>query len=353
MALSPEGEDEIALCDHCGYVVNTEIAETLSPPINDKKWEYEEVHTGEKKTVEEVAKVLDINPAYLIKTLLLIGNEAPFLVLLRGDQQLHEKKLKRIAGDFRPAHKEEVKEILKVEAGNIGPMDCHLTIYADTALKQGTYIAGANKKEYHVRGIKAGIHFDPIWHNLHAAQSDDFCSKCNSPVCVHKAIEIANTFRLGTKYSLPLKAFYLDSAGTERPIIMGSYGIGPARVAAAVVEQSHDDKGLIWPESISPFDVAVLPLNLKDDKIIDITEGIYKDLRLAGFDVLLDNREVRAGIKFNDADLIGIPWQIIIGPKSVKEGLVEIKSRRTGITEQVTNKDIVKNFKEIREQAKH
>ncbi|HMK50031.1 MAG TPA: His/Gly/Thr/Pro-type tRNA ligase C-terminal domain-containing protein, partial [Thermodesulfovibrionales bacterium] len=171
--------------------------------------------------------------------------------------------------------------------------------------------------------------FSGEWHDIHVARDGDLCPKCNSAIKVERVIEIGNIFKLGKKYSAPLKAYYLDEKGEEKPIVMGSYGIGPARIAAAAIEQNHDKDGIIWPASIAPFDIEILPLNVSDARTMEISEGFYAELTKKGFDVLVDDRDERAGVKFKDADLIGVPTQIIVGEKNLKEGLVEIKDRRT------------------------
>jgi prolyl-tRNA synthetase len=347
MSPTTEGEDEIVLCDECGYVANVEVAATFSPDVEASKWEFEEIFTKDNKTVDEVSNFLNLPPAYFIKSLLLIGENGPFLALIRGDQELHEKKLQRaIQGKFRPATKDEVLNILKVEAGNIGPMGHVLKRYADPSLQNGSYVTGANKPNYHIRGVKANVHFDAEWHDIHISKAGDRCSKCDSSVRMQHAVEIGNTFRLGTKYSSALRAVYLDDEGREKPIIMGSYGIGPARVAAAAVQQNHDDKGIIWPASIAPFDVILLPLTKKDPALAKAAETLTKYLTKAGFEALIDDRDERPGVKFNDADLIGIPWQVIIGTRSVTEGCVELKSRQTGVIEKIKLEEVVEKLSE-------
>ncbi|MEW6410603.1 MAG: proline--tRNA ligase [Nitrospirota bacterium] len=329
MSPSPAGEDEVVLCDSCGYAANIELALSNPKKISLQDWEYEEVHTPEKRTVEEVSSFLKLDPEYFIKSILVISNNGPVLALVRGDQELHEKKFNKIIGNHRPAQKEEIKEILGVEAGFIGPMNHKLRIIADTCLKEGVYVSGANKPHYHLKGIRPGKDFSAEWRDIHIAKEGDSCPKCNASLRIELAIEIGNIFKLGTKYSLPLKAFYLDENGEEKPIIMGSYGIGPARIAAAAVEQNNDRDGIIWHKSIAPFDVEILPLNMKDIKTVEVAEKLYKDLTEKGIEVLMDDRDERAGIKFKDADLIGIPYQIVIGEKNLKEGMIEIKERRS------------------------
>ncbi|HXX54443.1 MAG TPA: proline--tRNA ligase, partial [Thermodesulfovibrionales bacterium] len=341
MAPSQAGEDEVALCGKCGYAANLELALSL-PLANDlKEWGIEEVHTPEKRTVTEVSNFLKIPPSYFVKSILVMTETAPVLALVRGDQELHEKKLARIIGNHRPAQKTEVKEILGVEAGFIGPMGQSVRIVADTSLEKGLFVSGANKPHYHVRGIKPGRDFTGEWYDIHIAKAGDACINCGGELSLERVIEIGNIFKLGTKYSEPLKAVFLDETGQEKPIIMGSYGIGPARIAAAVIEQNHDKDGIVWPKSIAPFDCEIVPLNMKDKRTSEVAESLYRDLTGKGMEVLLDDRDERAGVKFKDADLIGIPTQIILGEKNIKEGLVEIKDRRTKETLKVGVDEVV------------
>jgi len=341
MAPSPAGEDEIVLCDSCGYAANVELALSDPKKIEVMPWEFEEVHTPEKRTIQEVSRFLKLAPEYFIKSILVISDNGPVLALVRGDQELHEKKLTWIIGKHLPARKEEVKEIVGVEAGFIGPIGQKIRIVADNCLKEGVYVAGANKPHYHVKGVRPGKDFVPEWYDITLAKPGDFCAKCSAPIRIERVIEIGNIFKLGTKYSVPLKAVYLDEKGEEKPIIMGSYGIGPARIAAAAIEQNNDKDGMIWPRSIAPFQVMILPLNLQDPETVEVAEQLYKDLGDKGLEVLMDDRDERAGVKFKDADLIGIPTQIIIGEKNLREGLVEIKDRKTKKTLKVKVEDVV------------
>lgn len=329
MAPSPAGEDDIVLCENCKYAANIEVARSISPDIKHYDWNYEEIFTPEKRTVQEVSEYLKIDKEYFIKSLLFITSGGPVLVLLRGDQELHEKKLIKLIGPFRSALREEVIKILGTEPGFIGPMGHKIPIIADPTLKDGAYIAGANKPDFHVRGIRAGIHFECQWQDLHIVKVGDLCPYCNSLIKIEKAIEVGNIFKLGTRYSVSLNAFFLDKDGHERPIVMGSYGIGPARIAAAAIEQNHDKDGIIWPKNIAPYDLEIIPLNIKDNKTIDVTEKLYNDLKTKGFDIIIDDRDERPGVKFKDADLIGIPIQLIIGEKNLRNNQVEIKIRRT------------------------
>ncbi len=345
MAPSAAGEDDVALCDGCGYAANTELALSAPGASQAPDWSFEEVATPEKRTIDEVTRFLKVTPDLLIKSILVMSDKGPVLALVRGDQTLHEKKLAKLIGPHRPAQKDEVKATLGVPVGFIGPMGHALRKIADPALKQGAYIAGANKEGYHVKGVSANKHFtDAEFSDIHTAVAGDACAQCGKPLRIEKVIEIGNIFKLGTKYSVPLKANFLDEGGNEKPIIMGSYGIGPARIAAAAVEQGNDENGIIWPLSIAPFQILIVPVNVKDAQSMNVAEGVYAALEEKGFEVLMDDRDERAGVKFKDADLIGIPWRIVIGEKNLKENMVEIKERKTGNLEKVKVEETVEKI---------
>ncbi|MHB8845586.1 MAG: proline--tRNA ligase [Nitrospirota bacterium] len=336
MAPSPAGEDDVALCGSCGYAANTELALSVPKPTPASSDAYEEIATPERRTIDEVTRFLKVTPDRLLKSILVTTDKGPVLALVRGDQTLHEKKLAKIVGAHRPAQKDEVKASLGVPAGFIGPMGHKIRKIADPVLKQGSYIAGANKEGFHVKGVTASAHLGDVeFADIHTAAAGDACAQCGKPLAIERVIEIGNIFKLGTKYSVPLKANYLDEQGNEKPIIMGSYGIGPARIAAAAVEQGNDENGIIWPLAIAPYQILIVPVNVKDQSSMDIAEELYTSLEEKGFEVLMDDRDERAGVKFKDADLIGIPWRVIIGEKNLKEGLVELKERKTGAVEKV------------------
>ncbi len=345
MAPSPAGEDEIALCDTCGYSANVELALSIPSKSETQDWQPEEVHTPDKRTVREVSNFMKLAPSNFLKSILVISEQGPVLALVRGDQELHEKKLAKVIGTHRPAQKTEVKEILGVEAGFIGPAGRDIRMVADPSLQEGVFVSGANKQHYHLKGIRAGKDFTAEWHDIHIARAGDLCANCNTPLRVERVIEIGNIFKLGTKYSSALKAVFLDENGHEKPIIMGSYGIGPARIAAAAIEQNFDKDGIVWPKSIAPFDVELIPLNMNDPKTVETAEALYRDMRADRIDVLMDDREERAGVKFKDADLIGIPVQVVIGEKTLKEGLVEIKDRKTKETVKVKVEEVLERLK--------
>ncbi len=335
MAPSEAGEDDVALCDSCGYAANTELALSVPKTPKFQDWQLEEVATPGKRTIEEVTRFLKVAPDILLKSILVMCDSGPVLALVRGDQTLHEKKLAKLIGPHRPAQKDEVKQHLGVPAGFIGPMGHKIRKIADPSLKEGSFIAGANKEGYHVKGVKARESFEAEFADIHVAAAGDACAQCGKPLRIERVIEIGNIFKLGTKYSAPLKANYLDESGAEKPIVMGSYGIGPARIAAAAIEQGNDENGMIWPLSIAPYHVMVQPVNVKDAKSMEVAEEMYAALEKKGFEALLDDRDERAGVKFKDADLIGIPWRIIIGEKNLQAGVVEIKERKSGQVEKV------------------
>jgi len=333
MAPSPAGEDEVALCENCGYAANVELANSYPSIPSSPSWKLEEVATPDSRTIEEVSAYLGIDPRLTIKSLLLMTANGPVLALVRGDQKLHEKKFRSLVGEFRPAHREEVKEHTDVEAGFLGPVGLlpgrSLPMIADVSLRQGVFVAGANREGFHLRGVVPGEHFSAKFADIHVAMPGDSCPTCSSPLMVEKTIEIGNIFKLGTKYSIPLKAFYLDRQGQEKPIVMGSYGIGPARIIAAALEQNHDPDGIIFSLPLSPFHVHLLPVNLNQEAVRQGAERIYQSLSEARIETLFDDREEAPGVKFKDADLIGIPLRLTISAKTIKESAVEIKVRRT------------------------
>lgn len=337
MVPTPAGEDDIVLCDSCGYAANIEVAKSNFDTPTLIQMNFEEVYTPDKRTVSEVAQFLGFDERYFIKSILVKTESEPVLVLIRGDQEVNEKKLSRIIGDFTFASEAETENILGTEIGFIGPVGQKIKIIADQSIdKNLLYISGANRRDYHIKGISPAKHFTAQWADIRKVKVGERCPKCDRPIRIEKAIEIGNIFKLGTKYTLPLKAFFLDKDGREKPIIMGSYGIGLARVAAAAIEQNHDDDGIIWPKSMAPFDIEIIPLNVSDRKTLKIAEDLYEKVSEIynsfadrHMEVLLDDRDERPGVKFKDADLIGIPIQVIIGEKGLKDNKVEIKFRRT------------------------
>jgi len=348
MAPSPAGEDEIALCDACGYAANLELAASRPAAPAFPDWPLEEVATPGARTFADVCALLGVPPARTIKSLLFVGSSGPVLALVRGDQQVHEKKLARaLGGEIRPAHPEEVQEALGAPVGSVGPVKAPVPVLADETLREGVYVSGANREGFHWRGVRPGRDFTARYGDIHVAEAGDGCSRCPAPLRVERVIEVGNIFKLGTKYSVPLRAMYLDERGQERPIVMGSYGIGPARIAAAAIEQRHDTDGIVWPWSIAPLEVHVLPVNVKAEPIRKAAERAYDELGAAGFQVLLDDRDERPGVKFKDADLLGIPIRVTVGALLGREGRVEVRARREKRDVAVAPEDVVSTVREM------
>jgi len=331
MAPAAAGEDEIAICESCGYAANVEIARSVPAPPVFPAWTREEVATPGARTIADVSRVLAIDPRLTIKSLLYVGKTSgPVLVLIRGDHTLHERKLARALGEeVRPAHPDEVRQHLEAPAGSVGPVGARVPVLADEPLKHGVYVVGANREGFHLRGVTAGRDFDSRFADLHTVTAGERCVQCGKPLTVDKVIEIGNIFKLGTKYSTALGATYLDESGREQPIVMGSYGIGPARIAAAAIEQLADGDGIVWPWSIAPLHVYIVCVGVRDQIQAAAAEAIYDACRTHGFEAMLDDRDERPGVKFKDADLLGIPVRVTVGNAFVKEGIVEVRSRKT------------------------
>ena len=323
------GEDEIALCAGCGYAANVEIARGVPAPPAFPAGGREEVATPQVKTITQVSEFLKVDPRLTIKSLLYSTPAGFVLALVRGDHALHERKLVRAVGaEFRAAHPEEVEQQLGAPVGSVGPVGARVPVIADEALREGSYVVGANREGFHLRGVRPGRDFGARFVDLHTVTAGEACEHCGHPLAVEKVIEVGNIFKLGTKYSEALGAMYLDESGKEQPVVMGSYGIGPARIAAAAIEQNADGDGIVWPASIAPFQVHIIVVSLRDAGQLAAAEELYTACQAAGLEVFLDDRDERPGVKFKDADLLGIPVRLTIGNALAKEGVVEIKERR-------------------------
>jgi prolyl-tRNA synthetase len=350
MAPSAAGEDDVALCAACGYAANVELARGV-PATPAAPWSVPvEVATPGAHTIAEVSAQLKVEPALTIKSLLFMGPEGPVLALVRGDHALHERKLARALGaEARPAHPDEVKTQLGIAPGSIGPVKVPgvVRIVADESLRGGRYVVGANREGYHLTGVAAGTDFAAEFVDLQVALPGEGCPKCGQPLAVERVIEIGNIFKLGTTYSMGLGAMYLDEQGQQKPVVMGSYGIGPARICAAAVEQRHDADGIVWPWAIAPFQVHLVPIAGKDGAQTAAAEAIYRELAEAGFEVLMDDRDERAGVKFKDADLLGCPIRVTVGQGLVKEGVVEVRERPSREDRRVPRAEVLATVKEI------
>jgi prolyl-tRNA synthetase len=328
MIKSDAGEDTVAQCNSCGYEIST-------PNI---------------KSIDELCGFLKIDETQCAKSRVYISNGKPILVLMLGNDDVNETKLGMVlGGNVRPGHPDELKEISGADAGSIGPVGFKGRIIADLRLKDtNNMFSGANKNDYHIGGIdfvrdvKGVEYFD-----LRTVKSGEGCSKCGKNLEVFTAIELGHIFKLGTKYSEAMGALYSDENGADHPIIMGSYGIGVERVIACYIEQHHDNKGIIWEEPLAPFDIHLIALNLKNKTIVDASEKIYNDLEKAGFKVLFDDRvDAGAGFKFNDADLLGMPLQVIVGERKLKENKVEVKIRKDGSRTDIELTALINKLKE-------
>ncbi len=337
MVESDAGEDTCVLCKSCGYAANQEVAvsnleETHAP---ESPVEFEKVSTPTQRTVEEVAEFLKKPKARFIKSLVFMGDDGPAMVLVRGDDEVNESKLLPILGaSLRPAEPEEVQQLLGVEVGFLGPVGVEekIRIIADQRLEgMRNMVSGANEHQYHVIGIHVGETFEPAeWADVRLVREGEPCPECGKPLDVVRAIELGHIFKLGTKYSEAMGATVLDQNGKEVPIVMGSYGIGVGRLLSAVIETDADDNGIVWPVSLAPYEVVVMPLKVKSEASMQVAEALYDEIRGLGWDVALDDRDARPGVKFKDADLMGFPFQVVIGERSLAEGKIELKRRRDG-----------------------
>ncbi len=341
MVESEHGEDRVAICSACGYAANLEVASSKPAPIQDPPPAIDEtaepqlVSTPEMRTIEEVSGFLRVPPERLIKTLVFMtGGDKPVMALVAGDDELNESKLmKALGGAFRPAHPDEIKDLFGAEAGFLGAVRApKMPILADLRLQGGrNRITGANQNHYHITGVEVGRHFNPDrFVDLRTVRDGEGCPACGGRLRVVSAIEIGHIFKLGTKYSASMGANVLDAEGRERPIVMGSYGIGIGRIVACAIESSHDDDGIIWSNALTPYDVILIGIKLNEAEVRQKVEDLYQLLQSSGLDVLYDDRDVSPGFKFKDADLLGIPRQVIVSPRSLAAGGAEIKQRKTG-----------------------
>ena len=332
MAPCAAGENDVALSDS-GYAANIEIARATPQPVEglpEASPEPREVETPGASTVDAVCEALGVPRGAIIKAFPVIVEErGPVLVVIRGDHRLNEIKLQNTLGaPFRPAEAEEVRSKFGAEAGFIGPIGSPVDVLADEALR-GLHglVAGANKPDLHVTGVEPERDFKPTWVDVRRVEEGDLCP-AGSPIRIEPAIEVGNIFKLGTRYSDPLGARYLDEAGKEQLIWMGSYGIGPARIVAAAIEQYADDNGISWPRSVAPFDLELVTLGKPGEEARTLSDRLYDELRDLGLDVLYDDRDASPGEKFADAELLGCPLRVTIGRKSVEAGEIEVQVRR-------------------------
>jgi prolyl-tRNA synthetase len=357
MAFSPNGEDTILLCDNCDYGDNQEVAMfKRDAPGTDAPLPVEEVETPSTSTIQALADFLNIPLAQTAKAVFYKGSSGRFIfAVIRGDLEVNETKLRKAVGeiDLIPATTEEIRAI-GAEPGYGSPVGVkNAVIVADESVRDTpNLVSGANKPGYHLRNVNLGRDYQAdVVADIATAEEGFPCPKCGSPLRAHRAIEVGNIFKLGAYYSNAFGANYLDANGESHPIVMGCYGIGSGRCVATIVEQHFDEKGITWPVAVAPFHVSLLSLGSGEDtEVISAADKLYDDLTAAGIEVLYDDRDERAGVKFNDADLIGNPVRVSVSPRTLKNGQAEIKLRKATEASFVDLKEVVQSVKLLLDQ---
>jgi prolyl-tRNA synthetase len=330
LAPAGAGENTLVTCERGDYAADVDIARAVprAPEFPAPRDAPEEIDTPGIATIDALAQALAIDPAATSKAMPVVKEDGTLvLALVRGDDRLSESKLfDALPGASRPATDEEIRAAFGAGGGSLGPVGFAGEVVADDTLREGQFVAGANRDGKHLLGVEAGRDYAPRFADLREPREGDRCPQCGGLLRFRTAIEVGHIFNFGTFYSAPLGATFLDEDGRERPLLGGSYGIGPGRVLAAVVEQHHDDRGIVWPEAIAPYDVHVVAL----PGAADVAERAAAAFEAAGKSVLLDDRDLRAGEKFADADLIGCPVRVTAGRKSLEDGAVDVRDRGTG-----------------------
>ncbi|MEO7298496.1 MAG: proline--tRNA ligase [Verrucomicrobiota bacterium] len=336
MVPAETGENEVVYCDGCGYAANIEKAQSQTTSNTEHRTpniEVEKFATPNLKSIESLVKAMNIPAEQQIKTLVYIVEDKPVLILVRGDHQLNEAKLLGMVGtaNFRAATADEVFAALKAYPGSLGGVGVtEFSIYADETLRGANGMTtGANENGFHNRNVSMERDIRvKQWADLRSVKTGEPCTKCGQPLKIRRAIEVGHVFKLGTKYTEALKALFVDESGKQQPSFMGCYGIGVTRTMQAIIEQSNDKDGIIWPLSVAPYQVCITPLGVvKDSPVMRLAEKIYAELSAQKIDVILDDRDDRPGVKFKDADLVGFPIRVTIGEKSLANGEVELKLR--------------------------
>lgn len=350
------GEAEIAYCSQCGYAANVEKAECQFTPevqsVDEGDCVLERVSTPNQRTVEEVSNFLGVSPKQLIKTLIYRAGDRVVAALIRGDHELNEVKLARAVGvlEVELADEELIRKVTGAPVGFAGPigLKADVLVIADPYVMQlSNAVCGGNAEDVHYKGVVPARDFSAAKVvDIRMVEESDPCPKCGAPLKMAYGIEVGQVFKLGTKYSKVMGATYLDESGVEQPIVMGCYGIGISRTIAAIIEQHHDEHGIIWPVSVAPYHVVVVPVNSRDQEQVAAAEKMYQELSQAGVEVVLDDRDERPGVKFKDADLIGFPIRIVVG-KALAEGAVELKLRWSDSPEMVAIDQVLARVREI------
>ena len=340
MAPAESGENILVRCENGDYFADSDAARGIprAPAFPELLERPEEVATPGVGTIEALAEFLGVDPAATSKAMPVMVAERPVLALIRGDDRLNEEKLVTTLGEaYRPATDEEIRAVYGAGGGSLGPVGVTIDVVADEALREGQFVAGANRDGWHLRGVQAGRDYNPRFADIRQANAGDACPECGGKLLEQTAIELGHIFKLGTFYSTRLEATFLDEDGEQKPLVMGSYGIGPARAMAAIVEQHHDDRGIAWPRSVAPYDVHIVVLAGMDAYGDEAAAALDE----AGFAVLLDDRDARAGEKFADADLIGCPFRVTVGRKAAEDGTVDLRERAKGEDDAVKVSELV------------
>ncbi len=341
LAPAGSGENVLVTCDRGDYAADSEVARgiprrpQLPPPLDAPR----EVETPGVTTIDALAELLGIDPAATAKAMPVVTAEGRVVLgLIRGDDRLHEGKMAAVlGGGYRPATDEEIRAVFGAGGGSLGPVGVEVEVIADEALREGQYVAGANRDGRHLLGVQAGRDYAPRFADIRQAREGDACPRCGGRLTFQVAIEVGHIFKLGTRYSEALGARFLDEQGRAHPIVMGSYGIGPGRILSAAVEQNHDDRGIAaWPPSIAPYQVHVVALPGLEEPAAEVERRLEEQ----GVEVLVDDRDLRAGEKFADADLIGCPVRITVGRKTVEDGAVDVRDRVTGAERRVAIEEV-------------
>ena len=348
LAPSGSGENTLVRCENGDYAGDLEVAQAIPPAATFPEWldAPEEVETPGVTTSEALAQLLAIDATATSKAMPVVRPDGSVvLALVRGDDRLSETKLfDALPGASRPATDEEIQAAFGAGGGSLGPIGFGGEVVADETLREGQYVAGANHDGRHLRGVEAGRDYQPRFADLREPREGDRCPTCGGALLFETAIEVGHIFNFGSFYSKPLDATFLDEDGQEKPLLGGSYGIGPGRVLAAIVEQHHDDRGIRWPIGVAPYEVHVVSLAAGDAHIAALAEQVAAELDEAGFDVLLPDRDLRPGEKFADADLLGVPWRVTVGRKSLEDGLVDVRAREGAEDARVSQTDIAKTL---------
>jgi len=346
LAPSGSGENTLVTCENGDFAADLEVARGIprKPDLPESLAAPKEVATPGVTTIEALAEMLGIDAAATSKAMPVMTNDGRLVLgLVRGDDRLAEPKMTAaLEADYRPATDEEIRAAFGAGGGSLGPVGIEVEVIADEALRSGQFVAGANRDGWHLLGVEAGRDYEPRFADLREARHGDACPNCGGELRFQTAIEIGHIFKFNDRYSTPLGATFLDEDGAEKPLIGGSYGVGPARMMAAAVEQYHDENGIVWPAAVAPYDVHVLALHGGSDEVLGLADAVASTLDEAGHQVLLDDRDERPGEKFADADLIGCPLRIIVGKKSLDDRSVDVRRRDGSDESRVPAADVLK-----------